>query len=66
MDGTALGQRLEQLHEQRLDLAPEVDRIACVLYKPKDDLLKIFVNSTRIGKPISGYAFRWEWMFGRN
>ncbi len=64
--GTALGQRLEQLHEQLLALAPEVDRIACVLVDPQDDLLKTFVNSTRIGQPISSYGFRWEWMFWRN
>lgn len=64
--GTALGQRLGQLNEQLLALAPEVDRIACVLYDSQDDLLKTFVDSRRIGQPISGYAFRWEWMFWRH
>ncbi|MEB3352650.1 MAG: HD-GYP domain-containing protein [Cyanobacteriota bacterium] len=56
--GDALGQRLRQLHAQLLELAPDVDRIACVLYDPQDDLLKTFVNSTRSGEAISGYEFR--------
>lgn len=53
--GAMLGQRLRQLHEQLLELVPDVDRIACALYDPKDDLLKTFINSTRAGEAISGY-----------
>ncbi len=56
--GDALGSRLRQLHEQLLELAPDVDRIACVLYDPQDDLLKTFVNSTRSGEAIKAYEFR--------
>ncbi len=56
--GQALGQRLQQLHGQLLEMVPDVDRIACVLYDPQDDLLKTFVNSTREGVAISGYEFR--------
>ena len=56
--GKALGSRLRQLHEQLLELVPDVDRIACVLYDDQDDLLKTFVNSTRSGEAIKGYEFR--------
>jgi hypothetical protein len=56
--GDALGTRLRQLHDQLLELAPDVDRIACVLYDPQDDLLKTFVNSTRSGEAIKAYQFR--------
>lgn len=56
--GDALGTRLRQLHEQLLELVPDVDRIACVLYDPQDDLLKIFVDSTRSGEAIKAYEFR--------
>jgi len=57
MDG-ALGARLRRQHEQLLEMVPELDRIACALYDPSDDLLKTFVNSTRSGEPIQGYEFR--------
>lgn len=53
--GAMLGQRLRQLHEQLLELVPDVDRIACALYDPQDDLLKTFINSTRAGEAIAGY-----------
>ena len=56
--GDALGTRLRQLHDQLLELAPDVDRIACVLYDPQDDLLKTFVDSTRSGEAIKAYEFR--------
>ena len=55
--GDDLNDRLRRLHEQLLELVPDVDRIACVLYEPKDDMLKTFVNSTRVGEPIKGYEF---------
>lgn len=47
--GDDLNQRLRQLHEQLLEQVPAVDRIACVLYEAKDDMLRTFVNSTRAG-----------------
>ena len=56
--GDALGARLCRQHEQLLEMVPELDRIACALYDPSDDLLKTFVNSTRSGEPIQGYEFR--------
>lgn len=56
--GDALGARLRRQHEQLLEMVPELDRIACALYDPSDDLLKTFVNSTRSGEPIQGYEFR--------
>ena len=56
--GQALGNRLQQLHEQLLEAVADVDRIACVLYDDRDDLLKTFINSTRSGEAIKGYEFR--------
>ena len=38
--GDALGQRLRELHGYLLEQVADVDRIACVLYEPKDDMLK--------------------------
>ncbi|QPN59681.1 HD domain-containing protein [Synechococcus sp. CBW1002] len=55
--GNALTQRLEQLHQQLLDLVPTIDRIACALYDPGTDLLKTFINSTRSGAAIAAYEF---------
>jgi HD-GYP domain-containing protein (c-di-GMP phosphodiesterase class II) len=55
--GKTLGLRLQALHEQLLETVPELDRIACALYDPSDDLLKTYVNSTRQGEPIQGYEF---------
>lgn len=55
--GDDLNQRLRQLHEQLLEQVPAVDRIACVLYEAKDDMLRTFVNSTRAGVEIKGYEF---------
>lgn len=56
--GDELNSRLRQLHEQLLEYVPDVDRIACVLYERKDDMLKTFVTSTRVGEPLKGYEFR--------
>ena len=56
--GQALGQRMRLLHGQLLELVPAVDRIACVLYDQRDDLLRTFVHSTRSGEAIKGYEFR--------
>ena len=53
--GKALSTRLQRMHEQLLELAPAVERIACVLYAGRDDMLRTFVNSTRSGVPIQGY-----------
>lgn len=56
--GDDLNFRLRQLHEQLLEQVPDVDRIACALYEPSDDMLKTFVHSTRQGLAIKGYEFR--------
>ncbi|MEB3172673.1 MAG: hypothetical protein VKL97_02290, partial [Cyanobacteriota bacterium] len=55
--GDGLGQRLRELHAHLLEQVADVDRIACVLYEPRDDMLKTFVNSTRHGEGIRGYEF---------
>ena len=55
--GDDLNFRLRQLHEQLLEQVPDVDRIACALYEPSDDMLKTFVHSTRQGEAIKGYEF---------
>lgn len=55
--GQALNHRLRQLHQQLMEMTPDVDRVAVALYDPQVDLLKTFVNSTRTGEAISGYEF---------
>lgn len=55
--GDGLGQRLRELHAQLLEQVAAVDRIACVLYEPSDDMLKTFVHSSRHGEAIQGYEF---------
>lgn len=55
--GDELGRRLRELHGHLLEQIDMVDRIACVLYEPRDDMLKTFVNSTRHGEAIKGYEF---------
>lgn len=56
--GTTLTQRLERLHAQLMVSIPVVDRIACAIYDPAEDLLKTFINSTRSGDAITAYQFR--------
>ncbi len=53
----SLTDRLEEVHRLMLGSIPAVDRIACALYDPADELLRTFVNSTRRGTPISAYEF---------
>lgn len=53
----SLGERIKALHEKLLDRVPVIDRIACVLHEPGSDMLKTFINSTRVGIPINGYEF---------
>lgn len=55
--GQALNHRLRQLHQQLMELTPDVSRVAVALYDHQDDVLKTFVNSTRTGESISGYEF---------
>lgn len=55
--GQGLSHRLRLMHTQLLELVPDVDRIACVLYDRRDAMLRTFVNSTRRGEPIKGYEF---------
>ena len=56
--GDTLNERLSHLHERMLESVPVVDRIGCAIYDAKEDALKSFVNSTRQGKPISGYEIK--------
>jgi HD-GYP domain-containing protein (c-di-GMP phosphodiesterase class II) len=53
-----LSGHLAFLHERLLVLAPDVERIACALYDPEEDMLKTFINSTRNGFAIRGYEYR--------
>jgi len=53
----SLGTRIQALHEKLLARVPVTDRIACVLHDPGTDMLKTFINSTRVGVPINGYEF---------
>ncbi|MFM7315211.1 MAG: HD-GYP domain-containing protein [Cyanobium sp.] len=55
--GDGLSRRLRELHGHLLAQVADVDRVACVLYEPSDDMLKTFVHSTRSGEAISGYEF---------
>jgi HD-GYP domain-containing protein (c-di-GMP phosphodiesterase class II) len=57
LDGGSLGDRLRAMHDRMLESMPFVDRVACVLYDPATDMLKTFINSTRVGVPIDGYEF---------
>ena len=50
--------RLQSLHDRLLDIAPGIDRIACALYDPAEDILKTFINSTRDGEAIRAYQYR--------
>jgi len=50
--------RLQSLHDRLLDVAPAIDRIACALYDPAEDILKTFINSTRDGEVIRAYQYK--------
>ncbi len=52
------GERLQSLHKHLMQTVPVVDRIACALYDRKEDILKTFINSTRIGEALRGYEFK--------
>jgi HD-GYP domain-containing protein (c-di-GMP phosphodiesterase class II) len=66
MQGVELGQGLQEtlsshlsfLHDRLSVIAPEVERVACALYDPGEDMLKTFINSTRTGHAMRGYEFR--------
>ena len=53
-----LSARLQGLHDQLLEYAPDVERIACALYDESDDLLKTFINSTRNGEVLRSHQYR--------
>ncbi len=53
-----LSEHIRALHERIHDIAPDVQRIACALYDPTEDLLKTFINSTREGEALRGYEYR--------
>jgi HD-GYP domain-containing protein (c-di-GMP phosphodiesterase class II) len=54
----SLNEQLQSLHRRICELIPDVDRIACVLYDPKDDLLKTFIGSNLSGEEITHYEFK--------
>lgn len=58
VSSTSLNSRLGQLHDRILSTIPVIDRIACVAYDADTDMLKTFINSTRVGTPIAGYEFK--------
>jgi HD-GYP domain-containing protein (c-di-GMP phosphodiesterase class II) len=53
----SLSDHLRALHSRLLDLAPDIDRIACALYDSEAGVLKTFINSTREGVPLAAYEF---------
>ncbi len=53
-----LSARLRQMHAHLLHAVPAVDRIACALYDADTDCLRTFINSTRQGNALGGYAFK--------
>lgn len=53
-----LTQQLQILHERISESFATVERMACALYDPKEDVLKTFINSTRVGTAISNYEFK--------
>lgn len=54
----SLSERIGALHAQLRRVAPAVDRMACALYDPAEDLLKTFVNSTAQGEALRAYQYR--------
>lgn len=55
---THLGARLQGLHDRLLEIAPDVERVACALYDSEDDLLKTFIHSTRNGEALQSHQYR--------
>ncbi len=53
-----LSAQLAEIHRRILDRLPAVDRLACVIHDADTDMLKTFINSTRVGDPIAGYEFK--------
>ena len=54
----SLSERIGALHMHLRRVAPAVDRMACALYDPAEDLLKTFVNSSLGGEPLRAYQYR--------
>ena len=54
----SLSERIGALHMHLRGVAPAVDRMACALYDPAEDLLKTFVNSSLGGEPLRAYQYR--------
>ena len=53
-----LSARLQDLHDLLLEVEPAIERIACALYDPTEDLLKTFINSTRNGEALRSYQYK--------
>jgi HD-GYP domain-containing protein (c-di-GMP phosphodiesterase class II) len=54
----SLSARLQDLHDLLLQVEPSIERIACALYDPGEDLLKTFINSTRNGEALRSYQYK--------
>ena len=53
-----LTERLRDLHARMVDVAPDIDRVACALYDASEDMLKTFINSTRDGVALRAHEYR--------
>ncbi len=53
-----LTEQLQILHQRIIESFTTVERMACALYDPKEDVLKTFINSTRVGTAIRNYEFK--------
>jgi HD-GYP domain-containing protein (c-di-GMP phosphodiesterase class II) len=53
-----LTDRLQGIHDRLLEIAPDVERVACALYDQADDLLKTFINSTRNGEVLRAHQYK--------
>jgi HD-GYP domain-containing protein (c-di-GMP phosphodiesterase class II) len=53
----SLTERLASFHANLLETLPDLDRIACALYDPKEDMLKTFISSTYEGTSLADYRY---------
>lgn len=58
MPSETLTQRLENIHQRMMLIMPDLDRVACAIYDKPTDELRTFINSTRSGEAIAGYAYK--------
>ena len=55
---STLNHRLGAIHRKLIQSYPLIERIACAIYDPAEDLLSTFINSTRSGKTLQNYSFK--------